>query len=394
MKENSYSLIIPTFNDHKYLHKLLDSLLDQITKPNEIIIVDSSSDNKIENLIKNFKSTTLNLSYYKIPPSYAGKSINYGVNLSKSEYISFLDTKTIPENNWLSFYDSEIKKKGYNLIFGSTRYHSSTYFQELLRAASYGIISHETVPGTIVKRSLFLSEKGFMEKVRSGYDIEWRNRIKKKSNWIVPQNYFINYSYLPKNILENIKKYSFYSLNSAIINIQNSIKDLYLTLLLILTALIIPRWNFMLSGWEANPLYIPNITKIYMISLIILLLIYILLKNLNFFKNTFFFSKILKFLIFILCTYSIYNWNDIVAGWVEDSLLYIPHITKIYISLIILLSILYRGIFMPLKRKVDINFLFPFKWINVGLLGLFIDITKAPFYVMGSLISPFLKKYE
>ena len=101
---------------------------------------------------------------------------------------------------------------------------------------------------------------------------------------------------------------------------------------------------------------------------------------------------ILKFLVFILCSYSVYNWNHIIAGWAINSILYIPHITKIYIGSLLILSILYRGLILPIKRKVEFKFEFPINWILVGVLGLFIDLTKSPFYAIGSLISLFLSK--
>ena len=43
-------------------------------------------------------------------------------------------------------------------------------------------------------------------------------------------------------------------------------------------------------------------------------------------------------------------------------------------------------------NKVEKTYLFPFKWIGVGMLGLFLDAVKAPGYVIGSIISPFTKK--
>jgi|TARA_B100001971_G_C17757369_1_gene318496 uncharacterized membrane protein YhhN len=86
-------------------------------------------------------------------------------------------------------------------------------------------------------------------------------------------------------------------------------------------------------------------------------------------------------------TFAVYRWNAVIAGWVEDAVLYVPHLTKMYVSGIILASIMYRGIFLPLKRQVEPGFLFPFSWINVGLLGFSLDIIKAPGYVFGAIIT-------
>ena len=68
----------------------------------------------------------------------------------------------------------------------------------------------------------------------------------------------------------------------------------------------------------------------------------------------------------------------------EDAVLYVPHITKLYVGSLILVSVLYRGIILPLKRKVEPGFLFPFRWIQIGLLGLSLDLIKAPGYLVGA----------
>ena len=98
------------------------------------------------------------------------------------------------------------------------------------------------------------------------------------------------------------------------------------------------------------------------------------------------FSRTIQLLLFVFITLSVYKWNAVIAGWVEDAVFYLPHITKIYIGVLVLTSILYRGLFLPLKRRVKPTYLFPIRWIKVGLIGLSLDLIKAPGYVIGALI--------
>ena len=156
-KNFTISILIPTFNDSEQLKELLNHLLKQSIKPNEIIIVDSSNNDLIKKLVNEFNFHKIKFIYKKILPSFAGKSINIGSNLSECKYIAFLDTKTIPDNNWIEYYMNVIIEKKINLLFGSTKYISMNYYQHLLRSSSYGSIGHETVPGTIIEKSLFLS---------------------------------------------------------------------------------------------------------------------------------------------------------------------------------------------------------------------------------------------
>jgi hypothetical protein len=91
-------------------------------------------------------------------------------------------------------------------------------------------------------------------------------------------------------------------------------------------------------------------------------------------------------IVLIFATLAVFNWNAVIAGWMEDAVLYIPHITKIYVGVVILSSMLFRGIFLPLKRKIDPNYLFPLRWIQLSLIGLSLDLVKAPGYIVGAII--------
>ena len=141
-----------------------------------------------------------------------------------------------------------------------------------------------------------------------------------------------------------------------------------------------------LTGEWANIFYLPNITKIYILTLIIILFAIFFVNNflLIKFKNNLAYN-ILKILVFVLITISVYRWNDLVANWIEDAVFYIPHITKIYISLLFVFSLLNRGIYIPLKRKIKYDYLFPFNWVRVGLIGLCLDLIKAPGYIFGAI---------
>ena len=148
---NDLSIIIPVLNDIQHVKKLIIALLNQTIFPMEIIIIDSSDNKKIEKLLNNKI-----FSYHNIDKSYPGKSTNYGVKISKGKWLGFLDSKTIPKKNWIENYIKYINKKKYKVVFGVTEFTSTTKFQELIQFASYGNIPHETFPGTIVKKNVYL----------------------------------------------------------------------------------------------------------------------------------------------------------------------------------------------------------------------------------------------
>ena len=389
----SISVLIPTRDDRQSLEKVLTGINNQTLLPKETVIVDSSTNEGIKVFIEKYVDT-VPINYHREKRAYPGKARNIGANLASGKWIAFLDSKTVPEKDWLERYQHLIQAYHTDVVFGVTQFDAVSPFQKTLRSATYGKIGHHTVPGTLIKKEVFIDSRGFLEHVRMGEDIEWRERLMKKNIKIhKPEEPIVTYTGLPDNFSSTLKKYLTSAYHTAQLNILRNVKDAYLSLLLILSAIILPKWNYLIGGWDTNPLFIPHITKIYLMALVSLLLIYQLVHYL-FFRNISrtLFSRILKLMVLIFITLAVYNWNAVIGEWVEDAVLYLPHITKVYVGGVILVSILYRSIFQPLKRKVKISYLFPYRWIKVGLLGLSLDLVKAPGYVVGAVLIFFKPK--
>ena len=390
MKEDyKISVVIPILDDSEATKEVILSLNQQTFLPSEIVLVDSSAGKEVEEVVKGLESK-IPLSYKRIGKAFPYEATNLGAGFANSTWLAFLDVTTLPKESWLADYVKIIGEEKVEVIFGVTQYVAVTGFQKLLRASTYGGVGHETAPGSLIKKTDFIQSGRIIEGVRSGGDIEWRNRLKNSPlKCITPSEVYLTYTALPKSFLPAMKKFFIYQMHGATLNIQNTVKNIYLGLALILSAILIPKWNS-LVGWEKSPLYMPNITKIYLSALVVLFLSTLFVNKivLNKISNSFF-SNMLKTLIFLFFTFSIYKWNAVIAGWVEDSVWYIPNITKIYVGAILLASVMYRGLYFPLKNQVEKNYLFPFQWIKVGVLGLLFDLAKSPGYLIGSILIPY-----
>ena len=386
------SVIIPSFKSKFYIINLLDALEKQTHLPDEVLIIDSENSSMYNFVNKNEYSFNITFIQYKgrnFPPNKR----NFGVRESRNNFIAFLDLKTIPVNTWLEKGIYKLKNDNISVFFGSTRYYFKTLFQKIIFLCTYGKKNYESLPGTILRKNDFIKTGYFIENVRAGEDIEWRNRVKKRL-----KTYFSNdvnnltYNELPKNIFELQNKYILYSFYNAFVDVQQNIKNFYLFIFLILSFIIVPKWNYIIGDWIANPLYIPNITKKYIILIIIVYLLFIIfnlfksnIKKLSYFST--FYSYFVLFLIFI----TVFYWNEKIAHWAEESIWYIPHITKIFVFTLLSISIVFRGLLRPILNGIKIYELFPMYWLFCGLLGLYLDILKAPFYLLGGLLYPFLK---
>jgi len=206
-KPFNISIVIPIRNDTTSLGPLLSIINNQSLVPNEIVIVDSSTDNLVFDLINNFEGF-VPIIYHHEKKAYPGKARNIGVDLANEKWIAFLDCKTVPEKDWLERYQHLIQAYHADVVIGVTRFEAASPFQKALRAATYGNIGHQTVPGTLIKKKVFIDSGGFLEHVRMGEDIEWRERlIKDGLNIHKPEEPVITYTGLPDNFSSTVKKY-------------------------------------------------------------------------------------------------------------------------------------------------------------------------------------------
>ncbi len=381
-------VVVPVQNNEKYLLKIFHGVDNQSLTPREIVIVDSSSSNKISNLINEWNGT-IPIKYIKIDSAYPGDARNIGVEIAKREWIAFLDSATVPEHDWLErCVEIAIEKKA-DFVRGLTIFEADTYFKKLLRATTYGCSPCGTLPGSIMKKEVFEKSGGFIPNIRSSEDVEWIERIKSMGHKTDTVKDFVSIYYgLPGNLWLAIKKYYKFAMAGAQTEVFRGHKYLYMSALLVLLTILIYKWNKFATGFDENSiLYIPHITKIYLVSLVVLYIVFKgFLRPWNRKIKLGVFEKVYLLVIAILTTGLIYNWNLIFAHFNVKSVLYIPHITKIYVSSLLLLSVIFRGIIRPLRRKVECSFIFPVNWIIIGLLGVALDIVKAPGYIWGGIL--------
>jgi len=379
------SIVIPVFTEHENLKYLLPAINQQTLHPCEIVIIDSCPHTEVKELIDNIH-IEIPIHYHRENKrAFPGKARNIGISIAKHEYIAFLDCRTIPSDNWLQHHSQLIKKNDASMIIGSTTVLADSKFQWFLRTATYGKRSYDSVPGTLMEKRLFESTGGFLEDLRMAEDLEWLKRLRRNQIKIISvATPFLKYDGLPKSLFSACRKYFESGYYTSFV--MENFKNLLLSALLLASILVIPKWNYYLFGWDSNPFFIPNVTKIVFLIVSSLLLIWRLFYVLTprvLPDNIFVFS--VKLTIFIIITLSVYNWNASMALWVEDAVLYIPHVTKIYVGLLLGSAFIYRGLIKPMMNETPLEDLLPKNWLFVGLVGVSIDIAKIPGTILGAM---------
>jgi len=380
------SVVIPVFTGHQNLKGLLQAINKQTLLPFEIVIVDSCAHMEVKKLIDKIHLEVPIVYHREDKRVFPGKARNIGVSIAKCEYIAFLDCRTIPSVNWLHHYSQVIKENEVSIVVGSTNTLVSNKFQWYLRLASYGVGCFNSLPGTLMEKKLFEDIGVFLEDLRMAEDEEWFKRLHEKQIEVASVNTpSIEYGGLPESLFAACKKYlkSGYYTSFVMENFKNLLSSVFL----IAAILIIPRWNFMMQGWDASPFFIPNVTKIVFLIVISLLLIwrlvyFLLPKKLP--DNIFVLTA--KLSILGMITLAVYNWNTSMVMFLEDATFFIPHIVQIYFGFLFGSVVLYRGFIKPIMNGTPPKELLPYNWFFVGIIGLLLDVAKIPGTFIGSVV--------
>ena len=213
------TVIIPFYNESKSITKTLDLLADQTKKPNQILMIDSgSNDDTVEKIRTWVKKNNLNdqvkiLFSDKLNPS---SSINKGIECSKTPLVAYIDCGLVIPSTWLEQQYSLLLSTNCDIVSLCVYTEGTTSIDKSFVAQTYGYKNKTPcLPGSIIKREVFDKVGLFLEDSRAGYDVDFINRAKENSflryiNYDIEVKYFgINYS---DNFLNGAKKVFSYSL--------------------------------------------------------------------------------------------------------------------------------------------------------------------------------------
>ena len=186
---NQVSIYIPAYNAESTIREVIDSILNQSYKFDEIIVVNDSSNDKTVEKIKSF-------SEIKIINNNTNKGLgfsrNVGIENCKNEIVAGIDADVVLDKFWLETILSYLKKDkivmcGGNLkekltenkfnLWRSIYYKQNWGEQELLNPPFlYGC-------NTIQLKSIWKQIGGYNEELKTnGEDVEYCNRVRSGQN--------------------------------------------------------------------------------------------------------------------------------------------------------------------------------------------------------------------
>ena len=242
---------------------------DSMNLFDQIIVVISGVDPGFEDSLGNYFPSiakSSNLSFVCVKDVlYPGQARNLGLKSVKTEYVSFLDARTVPSRLWFESLSDFVNNHQYGLKIGSVQYCATSFLSEVFITATFGFLPLTCLPGSILSVDTFSVVGNFIS-VRSGEDSEWILRscligVPKYACGQRPQlDYRLNLS--AKTLPSFIRKwFRNYSVSFRLPGYQVH-KYLYTILVPFLALMFFSMWNWRIAGWnEASPLYLPFVTR-------------------------------------------------------------------------------------------------------------------------------------
>lgn len=373
------SIVLTLYGNDGNLFEILSFINKQTQQPDEVVIVNSLHDEKIEKTIQLFKNLKIHYFYFN-ERLFPGGARNEGVSKSQYPYLAFLDSKTLPEDIWLENSAKELIDPDKSFIYGLTQYEANSEMQRIFLLSIYGKKPAITIPGMLIHRDLFNKIGEFNSNIRAGEDLDWKIRADGDDliSGIVPVNFNQRYRSISGNIFSQLYRSGRNNWAAATVDAQLNTRALILVIAASLLLVITPYWNRFLGG----VIFIPNITKIYYIFFC-LSIIFIYLTKPQKIKEL---TKKILFPLVLTITILMITFSKVFEAGIQNLTEYelFFDIDKIFISLLIAIGFIFRAFIAPIRLGANLNDLFPMRWIFMGILGLLNDLVKTPGYLFGA----------
>lgn len=168
----SIGVIIPVYNNEKFIERCIKSVLEQTYKDINIYVVDDGSKDDSARIIKNLEKNNKNIKYIYQENSGVSAARNNGLDKSRDEYICFLDSDDFLDKDYAkkmiqkaNAENSDIVTCATKVVLGDEVSKLSTSFEEK------NFLYHYLIGSNRHQIASFLIESSLIEKNKLRFEI-------------------------------------------------------------------------------------------------------------------------------------------------------------------------------------------------------------------------------
>ena len=259
------SVIVPVRNEEHSIRELLDGLLNQTRKPDEIVITDGGSTDATPQIVEEYARKGEPVKLIKATKALPGRGRNLAAAEASYEWLGFIDAGIRPDKNWLEALTTRANQdNSIDMVYGSWSPVTDTFFKQCAAIAYVppptmrnGVVARpRSIASTLLRRAAWEKVKGFPEDLRSGEDLVFMDRVEQSGyNFVFEPGAMVHWDLKP-SFASTFKRFLIYSRHNILAGLwrqwQATILFRYLVLvgLLVITLVINPRWVwFPIACW-------------------------------------------------------------------------------------------------------------------------------------------------
>jgi glycosyltransferase involved in cell wall biosynthesis len=240
------SVIVPVRNEEHSIRELLDSLLTQTRRPDEIVITDGGSTDSTREIITDYIRNQAPIRLICATAALPGRGRNLAAAEAKCEWLGFIDAGIRPAKDWLEVLASRPESDDkLDVVYGSWEPVTDTFFKECAAitylpppASVNGITTRaRSIASSLMRRDVWRGVGGFPESLRSGEDLIFMNRVESAGFIFVFEPAAVVYWNIEPTFTATFKRFVAYSRSNIRAGLwrqwQSSIISRYLILVLL-----------------------------------------------------------------------------------------------------------------------------------------------------------------
>ncbi len=180
------SVVVPVRDEEDSIRTLLEGLLNQTLRPDEIVITDGGSIDRTRSIIEEFIQRGAPVKLIVDENSLPGRSRNLAVRNARNEWIAFTDAGIKPNRNWLEALTAKVADgSDAEVVYGSYEPVIDSFFKECAAIAyvppaavsAEGSLRPYSIVSALMRREAWEQAGGFPENLRSAEDLLFMNRV-------------------------------------------------------------------------------------------------------------------------------------------------------------------------------------------------------------------------
>lgn len=185
------SVIVPVRNEEASVRALLDGLINQTRRPDEIVMTDGGSTDATREIIEEYIERGEPIRLIRERMALPGRGRNLAARRASSEWLAFTDAGIRPANDWLAALAERIEQEQTaDVVYGSWEPVTDSFFKECAAIAyvpppiatdDNNYMRPRFIASAMMRRSVWSAVGGFPEHLRSAEDLLFMDKVKEEN---------------------------------------------------------------------------------------------------------------------------------------------------------------------------------------------------------------------